>query len=208
MNKGVYSHFLQMPPTRSRLSEHTRTPWPWSGPWSLISALPVGLVFDRVFHRPRTWLTRLRIDWWNYFRQVRPQRVDRPRRVLREDCRGSQRGGGAMGEDKAHHNGRHVNRFKIFIKSFDAIERLQVLLHLFASTFGMSPFKHLTFTGGCLASGYSYAQNLLSQMEPVNSLILCLNVTCANYSTKLSAATQRHLKRWWMSLTTWGHHGI
>ena len=28
-----------------------------------------------------------------------------------------------------------------------------------------------SLTGGCLASGYSYAQNLLSQMEPVNSLI-------------------------------------
>ena len=94
--------------------------------------------------------------------------------------------------------------------SSTAIVRLQVLLHLFASTFGMSLIQALTFTGGCLASGYSYAQNLLSQMEPVNSLILCLNVIViyAYYSTKLSAATQRHLKRWWMSLTTWGHHGI
>ena len=31
-----------------------------------------------------------------------------------------------------------------------------------------------TLTGACLASGYSYAQNLLSQTQPVNNLILCL----------------------------------
>ena len=54
-------------------------------------------------------MARLRIDGF-HFRQVRPQRVDRPRRVLREDCRGSQRGGGAVGEDQANYNGRDFNR--------------------------------------------------------------------------------------------------
>ena len=83
-----------------------------------------------------------------------------------------------MGEDQAHYNGRHVNRYYIFNNSFTAIEGLQVLLHLFASIFGMSPFQALTFTGGCLASGFSYAQNLLSQIEPVIILKLyVLNVT-------------------------------
>ena len=52
----------------------------------------------------------------NHFRQVRPQRDDRPRRVLREDCQGSQRGGGAVGEDQANCHRQHVDRSMLGVR--------------------------------------------------------------------------------------------
>ena len=54
----------------------------------------------------------------NHFRQVRRQRDDRTRRVLREDCRGSQRGGGAVGEDQANCHRQHVDRSMLSVRIF------------------------------------------------------------------------------------------
>ena len=47
---------------------------------------------------------------------MRPQRDDRPRRVLREDCQGSQRGGGAVGEDQANCHRQHVDRSMLGVR--------------------------------------------------------------------------------------------